>query len=208
MALAAFAFICVTAAAWHAIMSVLFVLPPNPVGEALRSVVLGYTHPVLEQYWNVFAPTPIESDVSVFARTKRSGAADSTASAWIDVSSTMIAEVRKTQFSQYSTLKIAQMTLAVAAKNDKVLGRRKLTPAEAATMRDPTHRPVTLEALKRLSLYIGADALGAASPSGEVQLALVDHRFPRFTHRAEADDKHKDTTTLVYPWLPVHEVVR
>jgi len=198
--LAAFAVAVASACAFHAVMSVLFVLPPNPIGESVRPLVLAYTHPFFEQYWNVFAPTPIEGDISVFARTKPRGAADSAAGPWVDVSKTLIDEDRKTPFTRYSTLKIVQMTVAVAAKNDKILGRRVLTKAEAGAIRDPRNRPMILEAMKRVALAVGADAL--APGAGEVQLALADHKFPRFTHRFEADDKHKHTTTLVYPWIP------
>lgn len=198
--LAAFATAVASACAFHAAMTVLFVLPPNPIGESVRPLVLGYTHPLFEQYWNVFAPTPIETDVSVFARTKPRGAPDSAAGPWVDVSKTLIDEDRKTPFTQYSTLKIVQMTVAVAAKNDKILGHRAFTPSEAGAIRDPRHRPMILEAMKRLSLAVGAGSL--PSGSGEVQLALADHKFPRFTHRFEADDKHKNTTTLLYPWIP------
>jgi len=208
IALAAFAFVCALGCAFHAAMSVLFVLPPNPVGESVRPLVLAYTHPLFEQYWNVFAPTPIEADLTVYARAKRAGAPDSAATGWVDISSPLIAEVRKNKLSLYSTLKVAQMTLAVAAKNDNVLGHRVLKPAEAAAMRDPHHRPVILEALKRFALVIGADALAARGRPDEVQLALADHRFPRFTHRFERDDKHKDDTVLLYPWLPSNEVTQ
>jgi hypothetical protein len=203
--LAAFAFAVAAACAFHAAITVLFVLPPNPVGEALRPLVLAYTHPFFEQYWNVFAPTPIEADISVFARVKPRGAADSAAGPWVDVSKTLIDEDRKTPFTQYSTLKITQMTVAVAAKNDKVLGRRTLTPAEAVAIRDPRHRPLVLEAMKRLALTVGAGSL--ASGPRDVQLALSEHKFPRFTHRFEPDDKHKNTVTLVYPWIPADEGV-
>ena len=198
--LAAFACVVAAACAFHAAMSILYVLPPNPVGESVRPVVLAYTHPLFEQYWNVFAPTPLESDISVFARTKPHGAADSAAGPWVDVSKTLIDEDRRNPFTQYSTLKIVQMTVAVAAKNDKILGHRVLTPKEAQAIRDPRHRPMILEVMKRLALAVGADSL--APGAGEVQLALADHKFPRFTHRFEADDKHKNTTTLVYPWIP------
>ena len=205
--LTTFAFTVAAACAFHAAMSVLFVLPPNPIGESVRPLVLAYTHPVFEQYWNVFAPTPIETDVSVFARTKPRGAADSAAGPWVDVSKTLIDEDKKNPFTQYSTLKIVQMTVAVAAQNDKTLGRRTLTPSEAAAVRDPRHRPMILEAMKRVALAVGADTL--APGAGEVQLAIADHKFPRFTHRFEADDKHKNTTTLAYPWIPAgQETVR
>jgi hypothetical protein len=201
--LAAFALAVMAACAFHAAITVLFVLPPNPIGESVRPLVLAYTHPVFEQYWNVFAPTPIDSDVSVFARVKPRGAPDSAAGPWFDVSKTLIDEDKKSPLSQYSTLKIVQMTVAVAAKNDKVLGRRTLTRSEAGAIRDPRHRPMILDAMRRLALTVGAGSL--SSGRREVQLALADHKFPRFTHRFERDDKSKNTTTLVYPWLPADE---
>jgi hypothetical protein len=57
--------------------------------------------------------------------------------------------------------------------------------------------------MRRLSLTVGAGSLSGGRR--EVQLALADHKFPRFTHRFERDDKSKNTVTLVYPWLPADE---
>jgi hypothetical protein len=206
--LVAFGALALLACLFHATMSVLFVLPPNPISDELRPVVVGYTHPLFEQYWNVFAPTPIDSDMSIYARAKRAGASDVHATPWVDVSAPLLAAVRANRLSLYSTLKVAQMTLAVAAKNDKVLGRRKLSLAEQRSMRDPHHRPIVIEAIARLALYVAHDALLASGPADEVQIALIQHEYPRFTHRFDRDDPHKGDTIFEYGWLPTQEMVR
>jgi hypothetical protein len=196
--LAAFALLLTAACAFHAAMSVLFVLPPNPLGESVRPLVLAYTHPLFEQYWNVFAPTPIEDDLAIYARTKPAGGSDAAASGWVDVSTPLISADKVDPLAAYSTLKNVQMMIAVAAENDKDLGR-VLVPAEVAAIRDPRRRPIILEAMRRIALAVEPAIAGAR----EIQLALVEHEFPRFTHRAEADDRSRNTQTLLYPWLPI-----
>jgi hypothetical protein len=36
-----------------------------------------------------------------------------------------------------------------------------------------------------------------------VQISIVQHQFPRFTHRDDADDLRTHNATLLFPWLPV-----
>lgn len=194
--LLAFALLLSAACAFHAAMSVLFVLPPNPLGESVRPLVLAYTHPLFEQYWNMFAPTPIEDDLAIYARTKPVGASDAAASRWVDVSAPLIADDRANLLAPSSTLKNVQMMIAVAAEDDKNL-KGVLGPANVASIRDPRRRPVILEAMKHVALAVEPATCGAC----EIQLALVGHEFPRFTHRAEADDKSRVTHEQVYPWL-------
>lgn len=196
--LIAFALLLSTACAFHAAMSILFVLPPNPLGESVRPLVLAYAHPYFEQYWNMFAPTPIEDDLAIWVRAKAAGASDAAASRWVDVSAPLIAGDKASLLARSSTLKNVQMMIAVAAENDKDLSGF-LGPAIVAALRDPGRRPVILEAMKRIALAV-EPATGGGS---EIELALVRHEFPRFTHRAEADDRRRNTHMQIYPWLLV-----
>jgi hypothetical protein len=164
----------------------------------MRPLVLAYTHPLFEQYWNVFAPTPIEDDLAIYARTKPSGASDAAASGWVDVSAPLIAADKGNPLGPYSTLKNVQLMIAVAAEDDNTLGH-VLTPADVAAIRDPRRRPLILEAMKQVALAVDPATCGTC----EIQLALIGHEFPRFTHRVEAGDKSRITQKLVYPWLPV-----
>jgi len=181
----------------HAGVETLFVLPANPLGELFRPAVLGYTHPYFEQYWNVFAPTPIESDVTVLARTRATRGAPS---AWVNLTDPLLDEVRANPLSRYSTLKIIAMTLSVATLDDKVLGKGKLTRAQTNEVVDPRTRPMILEGLVRLALFLRA---GDGPNSRGVQIAIMQHRFPRFTHRFEPDNRQQQNETLLFPWLPI-----
>ena len=202
VALIAFGLLLTAACAFHAAMSVLFVLPPNPLGESVRPLVLAYTHPLFEQYWNMFAPTPIEDDLAIFARTKPAGAADAAASRWVDISASLIADDRANPLALDSTLKNVQMMIAVAAADDKNFNRL-LRPSDVAAIRDPRRRPVILEAMKQLAISVEPATAGA----GEIQLELVGHQFPRFTHRAESDDVGRNMQKRVYPWFPIERGV-
>ena len=196
--LTGFAVLLAAACAFHAAMSILFVLPPNPLGESVRPLVLAYTHPYFEQYWNMFAPTPIEGDLALYARTKRAGASDAAATGWGDVSAPLIAANKDDPFAPYSTLKNVQMMIAVAAEDDPNLNH-VLRPADVAAIRDPERRPMIVEAMKRLALAVEP----AGGDARDIQLSLITHEFPRFTRRADADETSRNTRRLIYPWLPI-----
>ncbi len=181
----------------HAGAETLFALPVNPLGELLRPVVLSYMHPYFEQYWNMFAPTPIESDISILARTRNSRGKPT---AWVNLTAPLLGDLRAYPLSRYSTLKVAAMDLAVSALDDNVLGKGGFTHAQVRSFVDPRTRPMVLEGLVRLALFLGA---GRTTDPSSVQVAIVEHRFPRFTHRLDADEQTRHNQTLLFPWLPV-----
>ncbi len=181
----------------HASAETLFALPINPLGEALRPAVLGYMHPYFEQYWNMFAPTPIESDIVILARTR---AARGEPTAWVNLTDPLLDELRAHPFSRYMTLKVLAMNLTVSALDDSALGKGKFKPQQVQAFTDPRTRPMILEGLVRLALFLGA---GGATHPRSVQIAIVEHVFPRFTQRFAADDSRKHNDTLLFPWLPV-----
>lgn len=181
---------------FHAAMELLFCLPPNPVGESARPLVLSYIRPYFEQYWNVFAPAPIESDIFVVARTRY---VNGSATRWTNLSSALIEQVRHNTLSQYSTLKIVGMKLAESVSDDRRLFRSNFRPAEAASFVDPQRRPIEIEGLGKLALF-----LNGAPPAGAIgtELGIVEHRYPRFTHRNENNDSNRNNVVVRFPILP------
>jgi hypothetical protein len=185
------------ALAFHACAETVFTLPANPLGERFRPLVLAYMHPYFEQSWNMFAPTPIDGDISVLARTRN---ARGDATDWVDLTAPLLNDLRAHPLSRYSTLKIAAMDLAVSAMDDRVLGQGSFTSAQVEAFADPRTRPMILDGLVRLGLFLGA---GRSTHPRSVQVAIVAHRFPRFTHRFDADDRTRHNQTILFPWLPV-----
>jgi hypothetical protein len=197
LALAAFALVLAAILAVHAGFETLFVLPSNPIGERLRPLVLAYTHPYFEQYWNMFAPAPIASDIIVLARTRDAAGAQS---AWVSLTDPLIDKVRANPLSRYSTLKNVAMTLGLAALADKTLIKGKLTRAQLRTLMEPKTRPMFFDGLLRLAVFLRA---GEGTDVRSMQIQIIDHEFPRFSHRFERDDVRLNNHAMILPWVPV-----
>jgi hypothetical protein len=189
--------------AFHATMVTLFCLPPNPLGEALRPIVLAYTHPYFEQYWNVFAPQPPTADVYVLARTKRMVAGQEHITQWVNVSEALLQPLRIFPVSPISELRNDLMNATVAVKNDRTLYKRKFSKQESVRLARASSRPLSLEALENAALYFGADTLGDARDVRSVQIAIVEHTYPRFTERWKPDDPAHHNLVTTFPWSEV-----
>jgi hypothetical protein len=178
---------------------VLFCLPPNPLGELVRPLVLRYTHPFFEQYWNVFAEPP-RSDVYVLARAKSVVAGTVRVTPWVNLSDAVLRPLHAFPLSPVAELRNVVMNATVAVKDDRDLYKRKFSRKEIARLCNPLSRPLSLDILDRSALFLGADTLGDPRAIRDVQIAIVDHAYPRFTERFKPDDPARNNDVTTYPW--------
>lgn len=184
----------------HFSIIALYNLPPNPISQHYRTQILAYVHPAFDQLWNFFAPTPVEQDMTAWVRAET---ADGRRSAWLDITTPLIDDVRHNPLTVNSDLKLDLMTAIVAIVNDSALnGERTDARARRRLARFAT-QPETLQALER---FAAASIAGSTAGSRRLQVAVVVHQFPRFTHRDEADDKRAKTRFIEFPVVDIPEV--
>jgi hypothetical protein len=188
---------------FHAAMIALFCLPPNPIGETVRPFVLAYMHPYFEQYWNVFAPQPPSTDIYILARTQRMTPHGFVVTPWVNISDAVLQPLRAFPFSPVAELRNEVMNATVAIVDDKTLYKAKFTKKERIAFANPASRPISLNAVERAALYLGGDTLGTPGDVRAVQIAIVEHKYPRYTQHASADDPAHHNVVTTYPWSEV-----
>jgi hypothetical protein len=202
------AVLCVMAlalAAWlafHMSMLLLFCLPPNPLGEAFRPLITTYMHPYFEQYWNMFAPNPIDGDYVLVARARHTGRQDGV-TPWVNVTAALIHPVRANPLSPVSTLRLDSMKVVLGCLQDRSVAALQLNGKHPGGVRLPPLLPLALTSAMREAAFFGRAAWGEGTPIEAVQVAVVKHTPPRFTHRFERDDPMMHNTTVYFPWVPL-----
>ena len=56
------------------------------------------------------------------------------------------------------------------------------------------------DGLLRLAVFLRA---GEGTDVRSMQIQIIDHEFPRFSHRFERDDVRSNNHSMLLPWVPV-----
>jgi hypothetical protein len=185
----AFAVGCALTAA-HLTLIELGNLPSNPITFAASDVVERYVHPLFVQNWNFFAPEPISTTVTVWARAAtcdRHG--HCTPTAWHDISDPLIESERQNRLTSLEIVQLMLSNAAIEFENRAAaagkLHRQKGQPDDGRTLAYAID-PLDAMIIARTS----AAALRHTYPTksfDRIQFGLSSYAFPRFTHMREPD---------------------
>jgi hypothetical protein len=181
-------------------------LPENAIAIDLRHHVKSYVQPLFTQNWNLFAPTPVSSDVTVVARVKECTAPGACKlSPWFSISTPLLESVRRNRFSPLGVIQIMLDNAALEYHNAILKAPEAHVPGSHWKKLVPLLPYSVNEIASEVMLRTSAASIRSRLPDAsfsEIQIALYVYEFPRFSHRAEPDRPERDGALLTLQWKP------
>ena len=103
-----FSFLMYALLIYHFAILAIYQLPDNPIKHKFKMEISNYVDPFFSQAWTLFAPNPINSNMSLFYQFQYSKNGKVFNSPWIDVTEPIIKNRRQNFFSPY--LRISKFT--------------------------------------------------------------------------------------------------
>jgi Family of unknown function (DUF5819) len=190
----------------HFLMTLAVTLPPTPLTTEYGKAIDSWIHPYFTQAWSFFAPTPPIEDDFVIAQYRYTSSSGSTVeSPWINLSRTLN---EATQRDRLSSLAIVQQTVSNAYGDlarsplfkDGKLDEKLLERLTAA------HRqPPSLHTLERAAMSCYRITSFKGEPVA-VRIGILNHKYPRFTHRYEKDNPEAENSEIQFLFVPFESV--
>lgn len=190
----------------HFLMTLASTMPPTPLSVEHGKLVDSWMHPYFTQIWSFFAPTPPTEDDYVIAQYRYTSASGSIVeSPWINLTGTLNEAIQR---DRLSSLAIVQQTLNNAYGDfvrsplfkDGKLDEKLLEKVTAAHQQPPSLRTLERAAMScyRLTSFKGDPVA--------VRVGILNHKYPRFTHRNEKDNPEADNAELQLLFVPFEPV--
>jgi len=190
----------------HFLMTLAVTLPPTPLSVQYARRIDGWIYPYFSQNWSFFAPDPPTEDAYVMAQYRYKSAGDIIAeSSWINLSRTFNQVVQR---NRLSALEIVQVTLLNASGDvarSEIFKDGRLDNDRLNRLVATNRQPPALHTLERIAMSCSR-AVGIPGEPVAVRIALLYHRFPRFTHRSQPDNPLSDNSQVVFPFVPFEAV--
>lgn len=190
----------------HFLMTLAFTLPPTPLSAEHGKAVDSWIHPYFTRVWSFFAPTPPTEDEFVIAQYRYTSASGFTVeSPWINLSRTLN---EATQRDRLSSLAIVQGTVNNAFGDlvrSPLFKDGKLDQKRLDRMTADGQQPASLHTLERAAMSCYRITTFKGRPQA-VRIGLLNHKFPRFTHRFEKDDPEAENSEVQMPYVPFESV--
>lgn len=217
-ALALLAGLLVVVLGLHFGLTLVYLLPLNPITLRLAPLVDGYMTPFFAQDWHLFAPEPInETRMLLVACRVRLADGRMVETAWEDISTPLWAMQARERFSPASWLVRLQMHAI-----QRFFAPGQLLPGleRSHALEDPTVQQLadTLHKLERARQVLPTRVLarlGAAycdrwygtGQTVAMRMRLAILRFPRFSQR-QMPDSAGEVRSYSFDWMPYESVAR
>jgi hypothetical protein len=190
----------------HFLATLATTLPPTPLATEYGKEIDFWTYPYFEQSWSFFAPTPPTEDNFVIAQyAYKSASGSMVESPWINLSRTLNEAVQR---DRISSLAIVQATVTNAycdlIKSDIFKGG-KLDEELLKRLIAANQQPPSLHTLERAAMSSFRITSFSGTPVA-VRVGILNHQFPRFTHRQEKDDPAEHNAEVHLPYVPFESV--
>ncbi|CAN5392527.1 hypothetical protein BH10PSE19_BH10PSE19_19390 [soil metagenome] len=174
----------------------LSLLPDNPIKHQMKYEIRSYMEPIFTQTWNLFSPTPINTNMTVLIQFKLYNAGKIDSTEWVDIYEPLIKEKRASfwspvqRISKFMTscmqnvlesnnnfVKMVQQdsTLRTDSVKSKLLYDRHMSVSFGHTSLIQYSNYVLLR-MKSASEISGADSI-------MVRYEIFNAKFPRFSKR-------------------------
>jgi hypothetical protein len=200
----------------HFGLTLIYLLPLNPITLRLAPLLDGYMTPLFTQDWRLFAPNPIdETRVLLLACRLRAAQGTTVETAWVDISTPLWAAQARQRFSPAAWLSRPQ-TLAIERYFNEsepmtLIQRQQQTPdppmphvADALQTAQQARRVLATHVLARLGAAY-CDRWYGAGRTVATRMRLAVLRFPRFSRR-QLPDSAGETRTYTFDWMPYEQV--
>jgi hypothetical protein len=190
----------------HFLMTLAITLPPTPLTVEYGKAVESWIYPYFSQSWSFFAPTPPTEDDFIIAQYRYKSPAGATIETpWINLSRTLN-EV--TQRDRVSSLAIVQSMVGNAycdLVKSEIFKDGKFDEKILQHLIATNQQPPSLHTLERAAMSCYRITSFQGTPLA-VRIGILDHKFPRFTHRFERDNQEADNSELQFSFVPFESV--
>lgn len=190
----------------HFSMTLAATLPPTPLATEYGKAIDWWMNPYFTQIWSFFAPTPPTEDNFVIAQYRyTSPSGFIVESPWINLSRTLNEAIQR---DRLSSLAIVQQTVNTAYGDfvrSPMFKDGKLDEKFMEHMTDVHQQPPSLHILERAAMSCYRITNFKGGPVA-VRVGLLNHKFPRFTHRYEKDNPEADNSEVQMPFVPFESV--
>jgi hypothetical protein len=189
--------------------TVLYLTPLNPVKAQWYRLIVGLQHPLFEQNWHLFAPSPIRSNFVLTVRCRTSTGI----SGWHDVTMPLLARLHRDRHSPASRLLRVQQNgirnfLFGSPSEWRMQACRRDRDSEACRRvsdRDGRAREAGAYLLGRAAAA-ACDRLVGPGRATAVQAGILIHQPPPWSRRHEPDTAGT-TRAVRLPWAPYASAV-
>lgn len=204
----------ITALTVHFALTLLYLMPANPVGLRVRPAVSAYMDPFFTQNWALFAPDPIVDTRELLVSCRiRDGHGGATDTAWANITSPLRDKRAEYRVGPANAIERAQMgpLHLVLAPGDPLIERlaRDKGKEFAALIADyEQERKRTAERGHRLLRRVASaacDRLYGDGAATEVAMRMLVTESPPFSRRAEPLSSSA-TRYVDFPWGPYERV--
>lgn len=190
----------------HFLMTLAVTLPPTPLTAEYGKTIDRWMYPYFSQSWSFFAPTPPTEDDFVVAQYRYTSPSGATLeSPWINLSRTLNEAVQRDRFS---SLGIVQSTVNSAycdLVKSELFKDGKLDEKLLNRLVARNQQPPSLHVLERAAMSCYRITNLSGKPLS-VRVGILNHQFPRFTHRMERDNQEANNSELQFPFVPFESV--
>jgi hypothetical protein len=190
----------------HFLMTLAFTLPPTPLSAEHGKLIDSWMHPYFTQIWSFFAPTPPTEDEYVIAQYRyRSASGSIVESPWINLSGTLNEAIQR---DRLSSLAIVQQTVNNAYGDfvrSPLFKDGKLDEKLLERLTTAHQQPASLHTLERAAMSCYRITSFKGEPMA-VRIGILNHKYPRFTHRNEKDDPEAENSEIQLLFVPFESV--
>ncbi len=190
----------------HFLMTLAVTLPPTPLSVQYSKGIDSWIYPYFTQNWSFFAPDPPTEDMFVVAQYRYKPADGAILeSSWVNLSRTFNEAVQR---NRLTPLEIVQLTILNASGDvvrSEIFKDGRLDNDVLNRLIAAKRQPPALHTLERIAMGCYR-AVGIPGEPVAVRVGLLNHRFPRFTHRAEPDNPQSENSQITFPFVPFEAV--
>lgn len=202
-------FICIGVLLFHFSVIALSLLPDNPIKHQYKYETNSYINPLFSQCWNLFAPEPINTNMTVLVQFKIYNKDSIVTTKWLDLMEPLILQKRKSfwspvqRISKFITSSLQNITEHSKIMIDQIKKDTTLTNDSLATQIAYENSFSSCYGHKSILQYSNY-VFYKMNYQGKIDSVLVRYeifnsKFPRFSKRKENffDIKHYEFTKSV-----------
>ena len=179
----------------HFVILAIYQLPDNPIKHKFKNEISDYVDPFFSQAWTLFAPNPINTNMSLFYQFQYSNNGKVYNSPWIDVTEPIIKNRRQNFFSPYLRIsKFTQSSMMNINENNTLLVKyikEHDTLANNKVKADKFYQDAMNisyghKSILQYSQYVAKNYFKESIINTEkiyVKYKIFNSRFPRFSKR-------------------------
>ncbi|TGE18302.1 DUF5819 family protein [Hymenobacter elongatus] len=208
-----FRLVLIAGLAVHFAIIGLHLMPDNPIKHQYADQIRGYVYPYFGQSWKLFAPNPVNSNLSIMIQFQDYKNGKAASSQWLDICKPLIDERRNNFWSPsqriLKTFSGSVMNLLENRSKAYEYVSKEFTAKDSLKSARIVRQAIEISAGHKAILsysrfahnnYMGANKI--SPDSSFVIYRVIESKFPRFSKR---DLDHFDLNNYKYSQIRTHE---